>query len=496
MSEQDPRINSQPPDEGSKASAPEAVAKAPQQLDEKKLAYYEASQWVLMRRRFSKHRVALWMLNVVVILYVLCLFCDFFSPYDPNTIHKDWVNLPPQFLKLGPVGDGAIPQPYVHPYTRVRNKVTLASRYYVDETKKLPLKFFVKGYTWKLFGLLETDRHLFGVEPEALIGPGADIPDARVTIAQDPEVESPRFTVVTFHGAEISRAPLARGDVITLPVEPDGTPSNQTTTEYRIAAVDYEANTALLDNGPWNAITEPVQATVRREHTAFLLGSGPLGRDQLSRLFHGGRISLLVGLTGVILSFTLGITLGGISGYFGGKIDMVIQRLAEILMTVPKIPLWIAMAAAIPKEWTSLQVYFMMTLILACMGWTGLCRVVRGKLLSLREEDYARAALLAGATERRVIYVHLIPNFISHIIASLTLAVPGMILAETSLSFLGLGLRPPIVSWGVLLQQTQRVEVVQNQPWLLLPAGMVVISVLAFNFVGEGLRDAADPYST
>ena len=197
----------------------------------------------------------------------------------------------------------------------------------------------------------------------------------------------------------------------------------------------------------------------------------------------------------MLLTFFLGIALGGISGYYGGKIDMVIQRVAEVFQSVPKIPIWLALTAAIPKNWTSLQVYFGMTLILACMGWTGLCRVVRGKLLALREEDYARAAMLAGASERRIIFVHLIPNFLSHIIASLTLAIPGMILAETSLSFLGLGLRPPMVSWGVLLEQAGSVEVVKNQPWLLLPAAMVVVTVLSLNFVGEGLRDAADPYA-
>jgi peptide/nickel transport system permease protein len=190
----------------------------------------------------------------------------------------------------------------------------------------------------------------------------------------------------------------------------------------------------------------------------------------------------------------LGIILGGISGYYGGVPDMIIQRAAEIFQTVPKIPIWLAMAAAIPKSWTSLQVYFAMTIILACIGWTGLCRVVRGKLLSLREEDYARAAMLAGATEWRVIFVHLVPNFVSHIIAGLSLAVPGMILAETALSFLGLGLRPPIVSWGVLLQEAT-VDAIVNQPWILLPALAVIITVLAMNFMGDGLRDAADPYA-
>jgi peptide/nickel transport system permease protein len=228
--------------------------------------------------------------------------------------------------------------------------------------------------------------------------------------------------------------------------------------------------------------------------TCYLLGTDKLGQDMFSRILHGGRISLLLGLTGELLTFVLGVFLGGISGYYGGKIDIVIQRVVEILQSVPTIPIWLAMAAAIPKEWTSLQGYFAMTVILAIIGWTGLCRVVRGKLLALREEDYSRAALLAGASERRVIFVHLIPNFLSHIIASMTLAIPGIILAETSLSFLGLGLRPPVTSWGVLLKDAQNVQAVAFHPWLLAPVIFVILTVLAFNFLGDGLRDAADPY--
>ncbi len=227
----------------------------------------------------------------------------------------------------------------------------------------------------------------------------------------------------------------------------------------------------------------------------FLLGTGMLGQDTFSRVLYGGRISLLLGLTGVLITFFLGILLGGISGYYGGKVDMLIQRVAEVLQSLPKVPLWLALGATIPKDWTSLQVYFGMTMILACMGWTGLCRTVRGKLLSLREEDYARAAMIAGASETRIIFKHLIPNFTSHIIAQLTLSIPGMILAETGLSFLGLGLQPPMVSWGILLQNVRSPGAIANQPWLLMPALAVVLAVLAMNFVGEGLRDAADPYA-
>lgn len=471
------------------ASADEPVG--PQGVDEQKLAYYEASQWTLMRRRFAKHKVALWMMYVVIILYVVCLNCEFFAPYDKVTIHKDWVNLPPQYLNFGSVPGHTLPRFYVHPYERVRNPVTLAERYYVDESIRVPVRFFTRGHRWSFLWLFETDLHFFGVDDDVLL---AHDDRVRATIGDDPQVAGEAFTHVVVSGATFKGVDIRPRDSLCVWTADDS--GDEVMAEYRIASVDAEANRLTLESGPKQAIARPVKAELRRERTCFLLGTGELGQDGLSRILYGGRISLLIGLTGVVLSFTLGIVLGGISGYFGGKIDMVIQRVAEVLMTVPKIPVWLAMAAAIPKSWTSLQVYFAMTLILACTGWTGLCRVVRGKLLALREEDYARAAILAGATERRVIFVHLVPNFVSHIIASLTLAIPAMILAETGLSFLGLGLRPPIVSWGVLLQEANSVSVVVFQPWLLLPAGMVILSVLAFNFVGEGLRDAADPYST
>ncbi len=228
--------------------------------------------------------------------------------------------------------------------------------------------------------------------------------------------------------------------------------------------------------------------------TMYLLGADRLGRDVLSRLIYGTRISMSIGLVGVTISLILGIILGGISGYYGGTVDNLIQRLIEFIRSMPTIPLWLGLAAALPVEWGALQVYFAITVLLSFIGWTGLARVVRGRFLTLREEDFVMAARLDGASPRKIMFQHMLPAFYSHIIASITLAIPGMILAETSLSFLGLGLRPPVVSWGVLLQETQNIRSVATAPWLLTPAIAVVISVLALNFLGDGLRDAADPY--
>jgi peptide/nickel transport system permease protein len=228
--------------------------------------------------------------------------------------------------------------------------------------------------------------------------------------------------------------------------------------------------------------------------TMFLLGTDRLGRDLLSRIIYGARISLTIGIVGIAVSFTLGLFFGGLAGYLGGWVDHVIQRMIEILRSLPELPLWLALSAALPANWSPILVFFGITIILGLLDWPGLARAVRSKLLSLREEDFVKAAELMGASKQRVIVRHLIPNFMSHLIASATLSIPSMILGETALSFLGLGLRPPVTSWGVLLNEAQNLAAVQLHPWLLFPMVPVVIVVLAFNFMGDGLRDAADPY--
>ncbi|NLT41151.1 MAG: ABC transporter permease [Anaerolineae bacterium] len=229
--------------------------------------------------------------------------------------------------------------------------------------------------------------------------------------------------------------------------------------------------------------------------TLYLLGTDRLGRDMWSRIMIGTRISMSIGLVGVTLSFVLGVILGGFSGLYGGVFDTVMQRVIEVLRSIPTIPLWLGLSAAIPKDWPQIRVYFAITVILSLVGWTGLARVVRGRFLALREEDFVTAARISGAGDRRIVFSHMVPSILSHIIASITLNIPGMILSETSLSFLGLGLRPPTISWGVLLQEAQNVRTVALAPWLMLPGAFVIVTVLAFNFMGDGLRDAADPYA-
>ncbi len=370
------------------------TATAAKQGKEKEL--YQASQWQLIWWRFRKHRVAVFSGGVLVFLYFIALFAEFIAPYAPASFSPLYAFVPPQQVRVID-SEGNFRAPFVYGLARSRDTDTARLTYEPDPSIIVPLRFFVRGDPYKMWGLFESDLHLVGI-----------------------------------------------------------------------------------DAGPRDRV--------------FIWGADRLGRDLFSRLIYATRVSLSIGLLGVILSFVFGIIIGGISGYYGGWIDNLIQRLIDFLRSIPTIPLWMGLAAALPVQWPPVRVYFLITLILSIIGWTDLARVVRGRFLALREEDFVTAARFVGAGEGRIIFRHMLPSFGSHIIAALTLAIPDMILAETALSFLGLGLRSPVNSWGVLLQEAQNLSSVALAPWLLIPGIAVVVTILAFNFLGDGLRDAADPY--
>jgi peptide/nickel transport system permease protein len=359
-------------------------------------AIYVAPNWKLVWWRFKKHRLALVSGLITIMIATVALFPEFFSTQDPNVTSTTKSFIPVQGLHF--FDEGHI-RPFVYGVEGKRNPTSLRMEWQIDETKKIPVRFFARGYSYELLGLIPTDIHLLGVAP----------PEAHETI--------------------------------------------------------------------------------------HLLGTDRLGRDQWSRLMHGTRVSLSIGLVAVFLSIFFGILLGGISGYFGGLADLFIQRVIELLQSLPPIPIWMALTAAMPRDWSVEQTYFAITVILSLLGWTTLGREVRGRFLALREEDFVVAARLAGCSQMRIIFRHMVPTFASHIIATSTLAIPVMIINETFLSFLGLGLRPPAISWGVLLQEAQNLQSIVLAPWLLLPGLAVIITVLALNILGDGLRDAADPYS-
>jgi peptide/nickel transport system permease protein len=362
---------------------------------EAEIRYYTASQFQLMWWKFKKHHLALVGSTILGIFIFIALFAEFLSPYTPTSRTPDYLFGRPQRLHFVDAEDKFHLRPFTYALTAVMDPKTFLLEVKEDTNTPWPVYFFVKGDPYKMWGVIKSDRHLFGVQ----------------------------------------------------------------------------------------------------EGHLHLLGTDKLGRDLLSRLLHATRTSLTIGVVGLFISFFLGLIIGGISGFFGGGVDDAIQRFIEFIRSIPTLPLWMALAAALPRDWSPQRVYFTITLLLGLLGWTHLARRVRGKLLSLREEDFVIAARIAGSSNSRIIARHLLPSFLSYIIVDLSISFPYMILAETSLSFIGLGLRAPVISWGVLLQDAQNVQSIALYPWMFTPVAFVILAVMAFSFVGDGMRDAADPYS-
>ena len=357
--------------------------------------YEIATHWQLMWWKFRRHHMAILGLSLLGIFLIIALIPEFLAPYGTHTRNLRYAQGPPMGFHFFDSTGTFHARPFVYGWKSKRDAVTLRRVTTVDESKLHPVRWFVKGESYKLFNLFETDVHLFGVDASQV----------------------------------------------------------------------------------------------------HLFGTDQIGRDVFSRTLYATRTSLSIGFIGVVVAFVLGLTFGGISGYVGGMVDLVIMRVVEFIRSIPTLPLWLALAAALPRDWSATQVYIAITVILAMIGWTHLARRVRGKLLALREEDFVLAARLSGCSHVRIITRHMLPSFMSYLIVDLTISFPYIILAETALSFLGLGMREPAVSWGVLLFSAQNVRSLVLMPWLLIPCLFVIVAVLAFNFVGDGARDAADPYA-
>ena len=358
-------------------------------------SYYLASQWQLIWRKFRRHRLAMFSLIVILFLYSIALFAEFYAINDHHKRHVKYAKAPPQALHFVDEAGNFHLAPFIYELTQTLDMDTLKRNYAEETSKRYHLKFFVEGQPYKLLGLIDSNIHLVGVDEPAVY---------------------------------------------------------------------------------------------------FPFGTDELGRDVFSRTMYAARVSLSIGFLGMVVSFCLGCLIGGISGYFGGSVDIVVQRVIEFLISIPQIPLIMALSAAFPDEWTSTETYFGITIVLAIVSWPPLARAVRGKLLELREADFVMAARISNMGDINIIVKHLLPSFASFLIVVLSLSVPGMILAETALSFLEIGIRPPAVSWGVLLQDAQNIRSLSQSPWLLIPGIFVIATVLSFNFLGDGLRDAADPY--